>query len=106
MTGRLAEHRRILGALKEAIAELKIVIAGNHDITLHEDYYNRDGKDMFHRGRSEDLEQIRQVWMGEEAKNAGIVYLEEGTSIFELRNGAKLTVSWACESNLSSCCRS
>lgn len=93
MVGRLAEYKTMMGALAAADAELKIVIAGNHDITLHEEYYDRDGRDMFHRGKSEDLEQIREMWMGEAAKKAGIVYLEEGTRTFELSNGARFTVS-------------
>lgn len=93
MVGRLAEYKEMMEALVAADAELKIIIAGNHDITLHEEYYIRDGKDMFHRGISEDLEQIRELWTGEAAKKAGIVYLEEGTRTFDLSNGARFTAS-------------
>ncbi len=86
-------YKDMMEALVAADAELKIVIAGNHDITLHEEYYIRDGKDMFHRGISEDLEQIRELWMGEATKKAGIVYLEEGTRTFDLSYGARFTAS-------------
>lgn len=115
MVGRLAEYKTMIEALAAADAELKIVIAGNHDITLHEEYYNRDGKDMFHRGISEDLERVRELWMGEAAKKAGIVYLEEGTRTFGLSNGARFTVSriqivprriWACHLLFPNACGS
>ncbi|KAL4778948.1 Metallo-dependent phosphatase-like protein [Aspergillus varians] len=38
-----SEHKSMLALLKSHPAELKIVIAGNHDITLDEGYYNRVG---------------------------------------------------------------
>lgn len=94
MIGRLAEYRKMIEALSVADAELKIVIAGNHDITLHEEYYKWNGKNMFHGDSSEDLEQVRDLWTGEAAQKAGIVYLEEGIRTFELSNGAMFTVCW------------
>ncbi len=82
--------------LKAAPAELKLVIPGNHDITLHEEFYvGGTGKDK-HVGRGrgvEDVKRIRELWMGEEARRAGIVYLEEGVRTFELGSGARFTVS-------------
>ena len=93
--GYLAEYEQMMKALVAADAELKIVIAGNHDITLHDRYYRRDGHYMFHRGKLEDLGAIRELWLGEAVRKAGIVYLEEGTRTFELSNGAKFTVSKA-----------
>lgn len=81
--------------LKKASAELKLVISGNHDITLHEEFYVRGtGKDKHgRRGRGlEDVQKIREMWTGEEARRAGIVYLEEGVRTFELKSGAKFTV--------------
>lgn len=41
--GYLKEHETTVSMLKEADAELKIVIAGNHDLTLDEEYYTRYG---------------------------------------------------------------
>lgn len=92
MTGRVAEYESMLDVLKQADAELKIVIAGNHDITLDEDYYNSFGWRKHRYGR-EDLGRVREMWTGEEARKAGIVYLEEGVHTFTLKNGAKFTVS-------------
>ena len=83
--------------LKEAPAELKLVIPGNHDITLHEEFYVRGtGKNKHVRRGSrgmEDVQKIREMWTGDEARRAGIVYLEEGVRRFELGNGARFTVS-------------
>ena len=79
--------------LKAADAELKIVIAGNHDITLDEEYYARGGHMHRYGGGMEDLKKVRELWTGERAVEAGIVYLEEGVRSFALRNGARLTVS-------------
>ncbi len=93
MTGRVAEYEGMLDVLRQADAELKIVIAGNHDITLDEDYYNSIGWGKHRYGR-EDLAKVREMWTGEEARKAGIVYLDEGVNTFTLKNGAKFTVSF------------
>ena len=92
MTGRITEYEGMLEALKEADAQLKIVIAGNHDITHDEDYYKYFGVRL-HRHGLEDLEKVRELWTGDEARKAGIVYLEEGVRTFTLKNGARFTVS-------------
>lgn len=74
-------------------APLKLVIAGNHDLTLDQEYYARVIKERKrHRGIPEDVEAVKEIWTGEEAQAAGIVYLEEGVRSFELENGAGLTV--------------
>ena len=90
--GYIVEYERMLRLLKKADAELKIVIAGNHDITLDRTYYNTIGKRMMHRNIAEDTDLIRDMWTGSEARAAGIVYLEEGIRTFELSNGARFTV--------------
>lgn len=91
-TGLVSEYQVMLDVLKKAEAELKIVIAGNHDITLDESFYNGCGSWMFHGGKAENLSKVREMWTGWDAKQAGIIYLEEGTRTFVLKNGATLTV--------------
>ena len=73
-------------------ADLKLVIAGNHDISLDEQYYERKGPHMHRRdGYDEDLPaKAKAMWRG--AQEAGVTYLEEGTHDFTLQNGAKLRV--------------
>jgi hypothetical protein len=92
--GHLEEYEKTLGMLESIEADLKLVIAGNHDITLDEEYYARKGQYM-HRGDAYDKElpaKAREMWMGERAKRAGVTYLEEGTYAFKLKNGANLRV--------------
>ena len=89
--GYLTEFEAIFNFLQQAPAELKLVIAGNHDITLHKDLYLERLKDK-HRNIPDDVDAIRELWTGEEARRAGIVYLEEGVKTFTLGNGARFTV--------------
>ncbi|MCJ1399221.1 hypothetical protein MMC11_002423 [Xylographa trunciseda] len=93
IVGQLREYRVILDALKAADAELKIVIAGNHDLSLDEDYMKLATKGQRRTmGTEMEVRKAKDMWTGEEARTAGIVYLEEGTSTFELKNGAKFTL--------------
>ena len=91
--GYLVEYQAMFEMLKAAPAELKLVIPGNHDITLHEDFYVRGMGKNKHIRSMEDVQKIRELWTGYEARSAGIVYLEEGVRTFELGNGARFTVS-------------
>ncbi len=92
MTGRLEEYQGIFDFLSEADAELKIVIAGNHDITLDEEFYKEIGQRLFHPNMPEDLSQVREMWTGSQARQAGIIYMDEGMRTFQLKNGARFTV--------------
>ena len=77
---------RLLGAMD---AELKLVIAGNHDLELDEEFWST------HLDEGDELEDHRQaveVMKGRLAAEAGVMYLEEGTYTFGLTNGAKFTV--------------
>ncbi|KAL8801243.1 MAG: hypothetical protein Q9182_004592 [Xanthomendoza sp. 2 TL-2023] len=89
--GYIHEYETMIELLSQADAELKIVIAGNHDISLDEQYYESTGKKRFHRNIGEDLSVIKELWTGEKARKAGIVYLEEGIRTFTLTNGARFT---------------
>ncbi|KAL8646493.1 MAG: hypothetical protein Q9226_006832 [Calogaya cf. arnoldii] len=92
IAGYIHEYESMVDMISKADAELKIVIAGNHDVTLDEPYYEKTGKRKFHRNIGEDIEVVRELWTGEKAKKAGIVYLEEGVKTFTLSNGAQFTV--------------
>ncbi|KAL8669616.1 MAG: hypothetical protein Q9168_005801 [Polycauliona sp. 1 TL-2023] len=89
--GYINEYEAMIDLLSKADAELKIVIAGNHDVTLDEPYYEKVGKKKFHRNYGEDLDVVKEMWTGEKAKKAGIVYLEEGVRTFTISNGARFT---------------
>lgn len=82
--------------MKSASAELKIVIPGNHDLSLDSKYYYGPlGERHRHRrgdNPSETPESIRAMYTSPEAVESGIVYLEEGIRTFNLRGGQKFTV--------------
>ena len=94
MLGRLSEYTAAIQLLAETDAELKLVIAGNHDMTLDEEYWAFNGQKM-HRLPEPDLDMARrakEMWVGEEARRLGIRYLEEGVHEFRLKSGARLRV--------------
>jgi predicted phosphodiesterase len=91
--GRLEEYEKTLRMLESVEADLKLVIAGNHDITLDEHFYARRGRSMHRDGYAQELPaEAKDMWMGARARRAGVTYLEEGTHTFTLKNGAHLRV--------------
>ncbi|KAF2808688.1 Metallo-dependent phosphatase [Mytilinidion resinicola] len=92
--GTLDEYQRTLDMLRDCDAELKLVIAGNHDISLDEEYYGRRGKWMHRRGEyDENMPALaKAMWTGDRAQRAGVTYLEEGMREFTLASGARLRV--------------
>lgn len=77
-------------------AELKLVIAGNHDLSLDRDWWlnNPRGRhiDDCRRRPDSDYETAREIWTGQEAEDAGVTFLDEGTHSFTLKSGAKFKV--------------
>ncbi|KAH8590105.1 ser/Thr protein phosphatase family protein-like protein [Bisporella sp. PMI_857] len=82
----LRESVKMMGTIE---AELKLVIAGNHDISL--DKICRV-ENMSEEEYSEYHEAAFEIMTGPLAKEAGVTYLEEGTHTFTLNNSAKFTV--------------
>ena len=83
--------------LKDIKAPLKLVIAGNHDFTMDIPAFKKKIAEAQH---SLDPELVKQEYgdfgavqdMFEASRSAGIIFLDEGTHRFTLKNGAKLTV--------------
>lgn len=70
-------------------AELKLVIAGNHEISLDRDYYLSEG------GSPTDVEKARALvatGAASEASKNGARFLEEGLHTFTLTSGATFTI--------------
>lgn len=94
---KMNEFRTTLDLLREVKAKVKVVIAGNHDITLHEDLCIRH---LASAGvGSDDPVAVREYGrLGEakelllSAKEEGIVFLEEGIHTLDLPNGASVTL--------------
>jgi Icc-related predicted phosphoesterase len=80
------DYERAIRMLGETNAELKLVIAGNHDLTLDRKFFESKGGDMNEHHRALDL------WHGSLAREMKVILLDEGTHTFELSNGAKFTV--------------
>ncbi|KIW13906.1 hypothetical protein PV08_06687 [Exophiala spinifera] len=94
MTGSLDEHERALELILSVDAPLKIVIPGNHDLTLDREYYARHHSLHARYARYDDatLDRIQELYSGADARHAGVRYLVEGRESFRLQNGARLNV--------------
>lgn len=77
--GGLEQHQKAIEGLASIQSELKLVIAGNHDIDL----------DSCCNG-TEVSQSVKALWLS--AVERGIHYLEEGTYTFRLSSGAGFTV--------------
>jgi hypothetical protein len=92
-TGLYSQHLLALSLLRSHPAELKIIIPGNHDVTLDVPFYLGKGKPhMAGDEYPEDVEAIKALYTSPEAVGDGVRYLEEGMGTFELRSGARFTV--------------
>ena len=80
---------KALQSLGQIDAELKLMIAGNHEISLDKAYYISEGRSL------EDVDSARAMTFRSPdsgASNNGIMYLREGTHIFTLSSGAAFTI--------------
>ncbi|CZT52275.1 related to metallophosphoesterase domain-containing protein 2 [Rhynchosporium secalis] len=86
--GGLPSYKKFLKMLGSIDAELKLVIAGNHDLDLDGDYWARKHSSD---DEEEDLaqhEKAVELMTGPMAKEAGVTYLVEGMHTFTLKSGA------------------
>ncbi|PQE27434.1 hypothetical protein CJF31_00009045 [Rutstroemia sp. NJR-2017a BVV2] len=106
--GGLAEYRGALKMLGQIPARLKLVVAGNHDRTLDREWVLRslgrgkgieDGdeeeRESERQEEEEDLQECKEgneIMRGELAREAGVQYLEEGVSEWDVGNGARLRI--------------
>jgi predicted phosphohydrolase len=94
MNGKLEQHQRALELIRGVDAELKIVIPGNHDLTLDRSYYEKHG--TLHGPKTayaeHVLDEIQELYTGKPARDAGIVYMVEGFRTFSLASGATFNV--------------
>ncbi|KAK2050155.1 Metallo-dependent phosphatase [Colletotrichum somersetense] len=95
----LEEYRNLIKDLSSVKAPLKLVVPGNHDFTLDIPRFKRRAVEVQH-GNPEVKKKYTEKYgnpgdargLFEEARDAGIVLLEEGTYVFKLANGARLKV--------------
>lgn len=91
--GRLDEYEKSLEMLGSVDAELKLVIAGNHDLSLDKKYWDEE---RYGSQPEENHVKALEMWKGDRARRAGVTYLEEGLYSFTLKGGAKFSVSTQC----------
>jgi hypothetical protein len=84
--GSPASLKAALESFSEAKAELKLFIAGNHEISLDKDYYLSEG------GALSAHQKARQIVTEFQANSKGVHFLEEGTHTFTLKSGASFTI--------------
>ena len=91
-TGLYSENFLATSFLRSHPAELKLVIAGNHDVTLDESFYLKKKPHMAGDEYPEDIAAIKALYTSPEAVANGIRYMDESTQTFTLSNGARFTV--------------
>ena len=90
--GAVSSFKRALKMLGSMDAELKLVIAGNHDLELDQQYWEAQ---MDENGASEDPgdhELAMKILTGPLADESGVSFLNEGTHFFTLKSGASLRI--------------
>ena len=88
--------------LKEIDAPVKLVIAGNHDLSLDRDFVfsHRKGDGLRSQPRLTEqqvdlhVRRARNLWTSPDgrAKSEGVTFLDEGTHEIDLPNGARINV--------------
>ncbi|KAJ7054500.1 Metallo-dependent phosphatase-like protein [Mycena amicta] len=90
--GRLKELRATMSWLSSLPHKIKIVIAGNHDLALHREFYEKYWTEFpGHRmnDQPESADEVRELLKGPAALAAGIVYLEDEEYRFRVRDGGR-----------------
>lgn len=88
--GGLSNYRRAITMMKNALAELKLVIAGNHDVSLDTAWW-RDNLIEDEDDPEEPLKAL-ELFQSQDNIEAGIHYLQEGVHKFTLKSGATFTI--------------
>ena len=97
MQGSLQDYEATLDTIRHVDAPLKLVIAGNHDLTLDKDWMrsHRGDDRINHVAPDEhDGSVYRDFWTNSQGRAVrdGVTFLDEGVHRFRLANGASLKV--------------
>ncbi|CAG8956220.1 hypothetical protein HYFRA_00003600 [Hymenoscyphus fraxineus] len=90
LKGGESPYKKSMHMLSQIPAELRLVIAGNHDLDLDPKWVDKRYSPT--PTHLENHKIAAELWKGPHAKQAGITYLEEGMYTFTLSNGAKFKV--------------
>lgn len=94
--GTLAQFHKTLDMLSQIQAPVKLVIAGNHDLSLDRDFVfgHLEQNDLSEEQAASNVQQARDLWTASwgRAKQEGITFLDEGVHRIDLPNGARMNV--------------
>ncbi|KAG7095942.1 hypothetical protein E1B28_006626 [Marasmius oreades] len=68
---------------------VKVIIGGNHDLTLHRKWYDDNWDRWHYRIGKQDIKTIMELIKGPKAKEAGIIYLEDEKTTFQAKEGGR-----------------
>ena len=88
----VSSFKRALEMLGSLDAEIKLVIAGNHDLELDQQYWEAQRDEDGTPENAADHDLAMQTMTGPLADEAGVIFLNEGTHCFTLKNGASFTI--------------
>lgn len=89
MIGGLSNYRKAIKDLAACNAELKLVIPGNHDVSLDPTWW---AKNLDVEDDDDPEEPQKALALFTEAKSAGVILLHEGLHRFSLRDGRSFTI--------------
>ena len=86
--GGVSSFKKAVKMFKSIDAELKLVIAGNHDLELDQQYWEAQRDEDGTPEDTEDHNSAITTMTGLLADKAGVIFLNEGTHSFTLKSGA------------------
>lgn len=94
--GQMDQYQGTLDMLAKIEAPVKLVIAGNHDLTLDRDFVlgHLQQQQLTAEEAAAQVKEARDVWTSPtgRARKEGITFLDEGVHSIDLANGARATV--------------
>ncbi|KAG5651803.1 hypothetical protein H0H81_007362 [Sphagnurus paluster] len=90
-TGTIADFQKTMEWLFSLPHKVKIIIAGNHDLPLHRDWYDGAYRKWHNHVGKQDIKPILDLLTGQRANQAGLVYLQDSSYEFQAKPGGLLT---------------
>jgi Icc-related predicted phosphoesterase len=90
--GGLSAYKKAMRDIQTVDAELKLIIAGNHNLDLDDQWVRKNAEDGEEEGDAEDSRRCVEFMMSLEKE--GVYYPEEGRHDFKLKDGRQFNV-WA-----------
>ncbi|KAF8153389.1 Metallo-dependent phosphatase-like protein [Crassisporium funariophilum] len=89
-TGTVGDFKKTMEWLYSLPHKIKIVIGGNHDLTLHSEWYETNFQRFHFLHGKQNVKPIMEMLKGPRALKAGIVYLQDEEYRFQTKKDGKL----------------